>query len=516
MKVKKSSIYYTVLLILIFIVQCSIRFTISNIISALICVITSWIAILYLKKIWKRGYFLSSIPILGGVVGTQFGPLFFQTLSLNSVDFNLRLPILTFLYTGIFLLTLIIGHFLYTNSIYTNRIKSTIQNGYNRLGLYEDMPIAVAIGLTGLSFYSIYFKVTNDVQIGDAGGKFLEIFMVFTVIPLAYFVQQIQNKKSSQTKNFIILGIYFILLVALGLFKNSRGTFATFALSSIIFIIYFFYTNRLIFTKKIFYITCIVIFPLILFFKLLTVVSGAIILARGERKDINGMEFLKISYEYFKDIYLGNIDEYGVNVNVVENMDSYNELYLYNDFLSRLIRVKFSDNILYYSSFLSINDYYKVNVFYIEKSIALLPQQILDIINLGYQKSNYLFYSYGDWIYSLSQGGGLGGFKVGSIVGSGINLFGIWFFIITIIISPYFFAFIDSLNKNNKTQDGDSKNTVISVMGVLVFYKLFLLANSDSIMTLISFLLREFWQTLLIYILFLNSYKFFKKIIRIN
>jgi hypothetical protein len=92
-KVKKSSIYYTVLLILIFIVQCSIRFTISNIISALICVITSWIAILYLKKIWKRGYFLSSIPILGGVVGTQFGPLFFQTLSLNSVDFNLRLPI---------------------------------------------------------------------------------------------------------------------------------------------------------------------------------------------------------------------------------------------------------------------------------------------------------------------------------------------------------------------------------------------------------------------------------------
>lgn len=516
MRINKKDLFFICFLILLTVCQLLIDYEYESIISTFICFFCSMVSFFYLKKAWEKGYVFSSIPILGALIGTQLGPLFFQTINMGSVNFNLRMSYITFLNTGLFLLSLIVGHFLYINSNKMNLLKNTLTLSFKKISLFEDIPGKLVIVLTGLAFFSVYYGSVNEVDIGNVGGKFLAIFSVFTMLPLAYFVQGIQNGDKSKKWYFTITILYFIALIILGVLKNSRGIFANFSLCMLLMLCYFLYINKIKITKKISLFGVFLIIPLLYVFKILTAMSGAIILARGSRDELNGMEFLNLSFEYLKGILSEEIREYGVNANVVENLDSYNEFYLNNDFISRLLTIKFNDNIFYYSSLLDVSQYGKINQYFIDKTIALLPQPIINIFTDDFEKKYYTDYSYGDWIYYSLAGGELGGFKLGSITGSGLNLFGYLFFPIVIFTTPFLYAFFDSFVLRSKELNGRNYITNFSIISILFIFTMFSIPNSDSIFVIIGLLLRGLMQTILIYLIMFLLYKLFIKLISLK
>ena len=149
---------------------------------------------------------------------------------------------------------------------------------------------------------------------------------------------------------------------------------------------------------------------------------------------------------------------------------------------------------------------------FFDKTIAILPQPVINLFFNNFNKDDYV-YSYGDWIHNISEGASLGGFKLGSLVGSGINLFGFGFFFVTILVAPLINSFIDSFDKKyiNKS---DSRNLYIGTVSTLILYNLFLIPNSDSLMVLIGFFTRGIIQILILYSFAIFTYKLFLKILR--
>lgn len=511
MIIEKSSLYIFIWLSIFSVFQLFIDNNFENIFSTFVCFISSVIGCVYILRAWREGYYLSTIILIGCLIGTQLGPLLFQTLYLTPVAFNLRLPYITFLNTAFFFASLIIGHFIYKNLSFFKKLRLSFFNGFNAIGLFSPVSGFFVLILTMMSFISIYFGAVNDVETGDAGNKILAIFSIFSMLPLAYFVQEIQNGSNKKNWVYLFIFIYFILLIGLGILKNSRGLFANFALSFLMVVSYFVYIKRILISKKVFFVILILIWPLIFLTKLLILISSAILLARDARSDIRGFELLKYSFNSLQDIFSGSIKEYDGNSDSAINFYSYNELYLKNDFLARLVTIKFNDNVFFYSSQIDNNKYLVVNEFFINRLISIFPQPIISFFTNEFNKDDYV-YSYGDWIHYLAEGSALGGFKLGSITGSGINLFSYLFFLLIIIFSPFFYSFFDSLTKINRS-DGEFK-TELTTISMLILYTLFLIPNSDSLMTLIGFFIRDFIQILCLYVIFLYFYKFLLKSIK--
>lgn len=515
MVIKKNSLNIILLLSMFAIIQIFIDYSYANIISTLICLIMSIIGILYIKNTLNKGYFLSLVVIASVILSTQLGPLVFQTLYLNPVNFNLRMSYLAFMHTAFMLMGLIIGHFIYVNSKFFNTLRLFIHDGFkNKLRLFDDISGGFVFLLTFLAFFAVYFGGVNDIETGDVGGKSLAILGFFTMLPLAYFYQGIQNNKRSRAWYFTILGIYFFALILLGFLRNSRGMFADFALCFIFILFYFIYSKKIIITKKVFLIGLLSIIPLTFFMNLLSLVSGAILINRSIREDTRGIELISSTLDTMLQILTGEINRGGVGVNANVDLNSYNELYIYNDFLSRLITVKFDDNILFYSQNIGLDKYFEVNIFYFDRLISLLPQPVINFFTSDFDKSNYM-YSYGDWVNNLSVGGALSSFKLGSVSISGYNLFGYFFYIVVIFTVPVLFSLIDAMEVKYKNIDHKYR-VYLSVMAILLLKMIFMLFNGDSIMGVISFVLRYLWQFIFAYCFFLFLYNFLLKLLRNN
>ena len=245
MIIKKNSLNIILFLSVFAIIQIFIDYTYQNIISTLICLMMSIIGILYIKNTLNKGYFLSLVIIASVVLSTQLGPLVFQTFYLTPVSFNLRMSYLTFMHTAFMLMGLIFGHFLYVNSNFFKKLRLFIHDGFkNKLRLFDDISGGFVLLLTFLAFFAVYFGGVNDVESGDVGGKSLAIFSFFTMLPLVYFYQGIENNKRSQGWYFTVLGVYFFALILLGILKNSRGVFADFGLCFIFILFYLFKKNH--------------------------------------------------------------------------------------------------------------------------------------------------------------------------------------------------------------------------------------------------------------------------------
>ncbi|KAA8732064.1 hypothetical protein F4V57_10585 [Acinetobacter qingfengensis] len=513
MNIKKNSLNIVLFVSIFAIVQFFIDFTYQNVLSTLITWFLSILGILYIKQTLCKGYFLSLLIVASVILSTQLGPLIFQTLYLTPVSFNLQMSYMVFLYTGVMLCSLILGHFIYVNSKPFKRLQLSINDIFkNKLILFQDVSGGFVLLLTSLSFFAIYFGGVNDVEIGDVGGKFLAIFSFFTMLPLVYFYQGIENNKRSQSYYFYVIGLYFIALVILGIMKNSRGTFANFALFFIFILFYLIYCNRIKITKQRLVIGLALIIPMVALFNFLGLVSGAILQARSLRSDINGFGLVIETFNILLNMHSGEISKSDIGVNANVNFSSYNEFYLNNDFLARLVTIKFDDNMLFYSKDISFDKYFEINQFFYDKTVSLLPQPLINIFTNDFNKSNYI-YSYGDWIYSLAGQGGIGGFKLGSVAVSGLNLSGLFFYVILIIFSPFLFSLIDALSfrvlykKNNY-------RVVLSVMSILLLQPIFMLFNGDSLMGIIDFLLRGLWQAIFAYCLLLFLYKFLFKLLK--
>lgn len=508
----KNNLVFFIILGMFVILQNFLDISINNQLSAIICFISSVVSIAYINKKMKAGYFLSLIPIISVMVATQLGPLFIQTLYFTPVSFNLRLSYLTFVYTSLLLMSLIVGHFIYTNSRKCHKLESTARNILkNKTNILDEVSGGFVLLGSFVAFFSIYFGAVSDIETGDVGGRSLLMFQFLYMLPLAYFFQGIQNGSKPQIWYFKTIIIYFVVIIGLGIIKNSRGLYANVFLCFLLLLFYLVYTKKIIITSKVVALIVLLSGPFLFLINSLNKISEAMLSTRGIRGDVRGVNLFNetlsqvkapVSNNYQNFIQEGYLNSYG-----------YNEYYVENNYIGRLITIKYDDNVFFYSRLISEDKYFELNGFFINKLISTVPQNIINLFTTNFNKDNYI-YSYGDWVYYIATGSSVGGFKLGSISGSGLNLFGFLFYILVICISPLMFLTLESLatrykydifhNKFGSKIVYQSRLSVISILFIFSFYNLF---NIDSLMNSFSFFVRGFWQNIIIFALMLFFYR---------
>lgn len=446
---------------------------------------------------------ISMLTMLGVNIGAMSGPLIYQSVTFKAITYNLNSSVETFLYVGLFLVSLTIGHFLYIHFTVFLKLKNTLTNKiFVPLSIFKRPPDSMLWFLGLLSLYSLWASATTTIEYGDAVDKFVAGLNVFTSAPFLIPFLNRNNLHNTHKRTFYFLILYFVILLIFGVVRNSRGVFASVIFSMMIFMFMLYFTGQMRIKKKIIILAGVLISPALIIFSYFSDLAIAMVLARSQRADITGFDFLSLTFNYLTDT--SAIENYkNINGSPVV-MSGYNEIYINNPIFARLVTIKFDDNMFFYSKNFNIQQKMAILDFTLNKIIALLPTPIINFLSIGLNKAD-LEYSFGDMVYYLSTHILISGYKLGSMTVHGMLLFSGFYFALVVIITPIIFSFCDSFTKKITfviSSTNQKKNIIyfspIALIFIFNFYSMF---NGDSLLNLATLIFRVLPQTIIIFIL---------------
>ncbi|MCP4991877.1 MAG: hypothetical protein GY928_39215 [Colwellia sp.] len=445
-------------------------------------------------------YPISSFAILGLNISSQSGALIYQSFTLTALDWKLYNPISTFLFLGLFQVSLLLAHIIYRKSHFLRQIKGFISMRVLKpVGLFRQPTTSMLWAMGGVGLFSTWFSVSNSVEYGDVGGKFLLSFIPFSYAPfLIPFCGKDSIIKNFSQKGNLYLIVYLLILIAVGILKNSRGTFAEGFFSIGLIFILFVLVKKITITKQQAKSIGKWALPLVFLLLVLSDLALSMTAVRANRAEVSGFELATQTIQiFFNRDELNNYKD-----NLRHRMGDYSETYISNPIFARLITTKFDDNMLAHSELLSDND--RVDVINItgKKIIANLPTPIINTLNLGVDKTR-LEFSIEDYIWYLISGRGLGGYKVGSLTAHGIIMFGGYFYILCILLFPFLFSILDAFSYRH------DKTHFFSPVVLILIYKFHTILYSGPIDKMLSFFIRTLPQFIFLYLVLLTIFSVF-------
>jgi hypothetical protein len=224
-------------------------------------------------------------------------------------------------------------------------------------------------------------------------------------------------------------------------------------------------------------------------------VALAMVVARDLRDTIAPHEVVKetltvlVSERY-------KLDAYRESFKSASTQARYDENYIFNPVLARLVETKFHDNMLYFVQGLSEDETRELRRITGDLILAALPQPILDWLKLDIQKAQ-IQASMGDYIVNLRLGHELFGHKVGSVFAHGLALFGNSFVLIYFGMCLVSFLLWESL-----VLKSDGSVGVPAPVAMLLLWPLFLAGIvGESLIKLAHDVIRTSAQNLFVYCL---------------
>lgn len=481
---------------------------INNSIMAVISFASSWITIYFvLRQSVFSNYTLPSFVILSFMFSILSGPLIFQSFSFNMISYNLKEPIYIVVLSSFFLFSMIISLFLFIQLKFF-RISNILRDKLNyKLGLFSipsnmQLWIMGAIGLIALVIESTY-KFSSGAESGDASQKFLEGFKFLTYAPfLIPLINIVYLKKILPKKTIYQLGTFTLFLFIISMAQNSRsvfidGFFMLFVLSGI-----FILTGQIILSKKIKRLIIIIFLLIVTIIPQLSDFAISMVIAREQRSNLTPIELVDKTLEVFSN--KEKINRFKEAYLKFTQGFKYNETYLNNPFLDRLIYIKFFDNMISLQGVMNGDYSKKIYDITIDQLIALLPTPIIQLIGYHLDKTKLKF-SMGDYMYNLEKHYPVGGFKVGSTTAHGFSMFGYFVFIILIPLYMLLFTFIQSLFTSKDNQ------IFIAPVVMLLIMKLYFISMNDNFFGIIGFLFRNLPQAFFLYLIVYFITKIFIK-----
>jgi DNA-binding ferritin-like protein (Dps family) len=485
-KKKKLLPLLGLLLLFLFLGQALIDGTTTNLIASFFVVVSAFFTAIYISKQTFIKNPISIFAIVGFNFSTQTGALLVQTLTGTSITFNLQVPISSFIYLFVFQLTLICSHFFYVNIRFFIKSKYIISKSvFFRLGLFNEIPTLLYWVLAILGLFAIGTR--DDAQQGEVMGKAIEGFLPFLYFPYLLIFKKNLNRR----KLFFTLILFTLILIMFGFMKNTRGVFATaFVVIGFMLVLYY-YTYKVIITKRLFKKLLLMFLASLIILKVMTDLADAMVIARAVRHDVSGVELMKVTIDTLLDEHA--METYRSDVDGAINK-SYNEVYISNPMFARLITTKFEDSLIYYSQQLTDRQSARVTVATIDKSLALMPAPMLRLFNIDVDKTQ-LYFSIADFAWYQLEGGALGGFKVSPLLGHGLIVFGFAFFVITFFLTPFLFLILDSFVIRMR------EGIVYSPLILISLYSVYKIFTTGSLIGPLGFVLRAIPQLIILFIL---------------
>lgn len=478
--------------------QCVIQPSGENIASSAAAAFASIVTFTYLygPSSVAESHPLSTLALLGFNVSSLSGALVYQSVTLTPLVENLAVPLKTFGYLALLQLVLLTSHAIYSRFPYLRSLARTLSSGVCApLGLL-DMPRSSQLWLLGMAgLAATWFGATTAVAYGDVVGKSVVALMLFAYAP---FIIPFLNRTGTVASRRPALGwslvAFGLALVFVAMARNSRATFVM-GLATPILVMYLGYiSGALRLTRRAVFVVFVCLLTAVMVFGLLSDLATAMLLVRGQRSQVKGRELVELTWDQFTD--RGGVRAYreygGVN-----GQTGYNERYISNPIIARLVTVKFDDNMLRYEELLTPSQKDEVRRLSLEKAVATLPTPVLRMLGIDLDKS-LLEYSMGDLIYSRVSSEGLGGYRVGSITAHGLIIFGPWFYLVVLIGAPIVFVVFDALARY-----ADS-GIRLAPFALIFAYSLWDAFEGDSGLQLFGLLVRGLPQSILLYIVVLK------------
>lgn len=499
----------------IVIFQCIIWPSIEGVIGAVVVLLGGVLGIYYcLRRYLLLNFPISTLILLGYLSYYFLLPPFATIIEGKELVNNLVEPELVFFNALICLLVLLFVHVIYSQSIVLNTIKHIFRdNLYRPLGFFSvpTNPQLMLMGFIGIipmamQTFMPVAGVENAVGMAD---KIIQGFYPLVYVPYCILIKKIIGGEPTTGKQWLwIIILYTFLLLFLAIGKNSRSAFLMGMMSICLAYLYMYLTGLV--PKRIFNIKRVAIATgvLILISGPLSDIAISMVVVRGQRVDISALDLISETVSTYQDKELIRIAK---NL-MVEDISDWDESYVDNVFFSRISNLKFTDNSLSLAYNLDFSEIERLRDIEWGKIISIMPSPIIQLLGLNIDKTFVTSGSGGDFLYAVATGDNyvIGGFRTGSIFGSGYAIFGWLYPLVFGFVCLITFPLVDSLCKvgvdDFKSDSHDSTRTIFNSLTVASLFSWFFYLTSaatgaESMSELAGYIFRGWIQTLIIYLI---------------
>ena len=423
-------------------------------------------------------------------------PIFFTLLDGHAVTYRMENPLITFFYQTLYITSLAVS-FVFFKRIY--KPNNWLNKLWLRIGIYKSPTIKEAVILSAIGFIAfIYILLTSANDGSNYAGGFVSQLMLhlqsYAYIPICFLIAGLYFNESQRKKCRLYTLLYFLVLIIMAIATSRRSLMVmpVFMAFVLMFLLLVLYVKRYFITKKVFLITCLCLCIL----GPLQDMAKAMIYVRVAYRGVDTETLLKKIVDVYQDENLLKAIDKSNSFNDAENYQSgWSETYISNEFIERYCNLKVIDMSIYYVEKLGYCNRQVIN-YTKDYMLALLPTPVLQLLDIDLDKTQMRL-SPGDYIYGLYTGNNyLGYFRVFSHVASGLAIFGLSFFIIMV---PFYWIFWSLINSLTPILRG---KTFISFVAFLYIYKYAIFyINSTGFYNHLSFVFREFWQSIVVYVL---------------
>lgn len=412
-------------------VQAMIWLNAANVAAALMAIAGGGLAVHVIARPARlRAYPISTSMLLGYAASYFLLPPVATLLEWKPLTYNLVHPVLDFFHAFVCMLALLGAHKLYRKSSSAMRARQIIvQYVYQPVGLFRapgNLQL-IMMGCVGLA--AMLYQVFVVGFISEGSGGAVNRIMLATY-PLAYvpFCMVVRPLVGVHTYMPLtsrwrwILLAYAAVLAVVSIGSNSRGLVMMGVISVFLVLAYGFATRTL--PMRLFQPRRLVILGLALALLQGPVsdLATSMVIARAQRNDVGAGQLISATIETMNDRSAILEQQKADNE---DGQQVWDERYLDNMFLARLANWKFADATLDLALRQDASARDELRKLEWQRVVSAIPAPVLDALGVDVDKLLVTTSSTGDLMLYTVTGDtdALGGFRTGSIFGSGFALF---------------------------------------------------------------------------------------------
>ena len=467
---------------------------------------------LMLQYLWRSEAMtthpLSSLALLGFTASSQLVAFISQTVELAPFIQYLRAPQLTFAVLAVAHVTAVAAHFAYRHFEPLGGSATFLAEKVLAPLNIHRVPTPEAIWLLGtVGFVGMLLGVGGGVS-GQVGGKFLHglSFLAWLPFMLPLFRDLQGDAYVSMKKHLPFLVLWALMIAAVALAKNHRATMLIGPIQlALVFLVYKCRGHQPV-SRSLLKGLPVAMVVMALLMPHISDLLLSMQLARDKRGTISKYEQLVETFEVFQDKNrLAISRELAVDT---LSTTLYDETYLSNTALTRFTETKFHDNMLYFGQHLTEADTKDLVQHQLDRAVALLPQNVLDVFDIKLDKMQAMSYSNGDYYIHRAIGAPLGSLVTGSMWADLYVLAGLWMPFAAAIMFWLVFIALDCLSRFGPGQ-------FISPMALCTVYMIYLNGlTGESIFTKFAYVTRGTMQPILLYAICLAVCAFLLQLFR--
>lgn len=467
---------------------------------------------LMLQYLWRSEAMtthpLSSLALLGFTASSQLVAFISQTAELAPFIQYLRAPQLTFTVLAVAHVTAVAAHFAYRHFEPLGGSATFLAEKVLAPLNIHRVPTPEAIWMLGMVGFAGMLLGAGGGVSGDVGGKFLHglSFLAWLPFMLPLF-RDLQGDGYVQLKKHLpFLVLWALMIAALALAKNHRATMLVGPIQlALVFLVYKCRGHQPVSRSLLKRLPV----AMVLMALLMPHISDLLLsmqLARDKRGTISKYEQMVETFEVFQDKNRLAISRELAVDTLSTNL--YDETYLSNTALTRFTETKFHDNMLYFGQQLTEVDKQDLVQQQLDRAVALLPQNVLDMLDIKLDKLGAMSYSNGDYYIHRAIGAPLGSLVTGSMWADLYVLAGLWMPFAAAIMFWLVFIALDCLSRFGPGQ-------FISPMALCTVYMIYINGlTGESIFTKFAFVTRGTLQPILLYAAFFAVTAFLLQLFR--